>query len=192
MTRISLALVICLGLCITTASAQQEPSYEGLGATPGGSAGSLDPDPSSRPFSASAMLYIPWYWGFGIGVVGRFEIPILPQGFIAGMNDQLSIEPSMSFAYSDYGLSSVDYSFTHLTPAVYGVWSFFMSPDFRLYGGLGLGYSIAFYSGDVSGVSLSYFFWDAVFGLFYNFSSSLAFRAELGYQGPKIGLTVLF
>jgi hypothetical protein len=192
MTRILVTLVLSLAVCSATASAQEQPAYEGLGATPGATAGSLDPDPSFRPFSASAMLYIPWYWGFGIGVVGRFEIPILPQGFIAGMNDQLSIEPSMSFAYSDYGLSSVDYSFTHLTPAVYATWSFFMQPNFRLYGGLGLGYSIAFYSSDLSGVSLSYFFWDAVFGLFYNFSSVLALRAELGYQGPKVGLTVLF
>ena len=43
-----------------------------------------------------------------------------------------------------------------------------------------------------SGVNDGFFFWDTVVGLFYEFSPKIAFRGELGSQGPKAGISAFF
>ena len=53
----------------------------------------------SRPMGVSAMAYIPWWYGIGIGINTRFEIPIVKDGFISSINDQISLEPSLSLGY---------------------------------------------------------------------------------------------
>jgi opacity protein-like surface antigen len=152
----------------------------------------------SRPYTLSAMLYVPWWYGIGIGVNARFEIPVVKDGFIPQINDQFSIEPSLSFDYRSRGYGFVDdrLKFIDITPAVYAMWSFHITPKFRPYGAIGLGYNIGIWLDDdeVLGrdVSNNYFYFDVAAGLFYNFSEHVALRAELGAVGPKVGLAGVF
>jgi hypothetical protein len=153
----------------------------------------------SRPMSISAMLYLPWYYGFGIGVNGRFEIPIVKDGFIPQINDQVSIEPSLALGYRarHYGWSDERLRYFDIVPAGYFMWSFHITSKFRPYAAIGLGYDIAIalyddddYPGrDIRG---HFFYVDGAVGLFYKFSEHGAFRCEAGAQGPKAGLSVLF
>lgn len=152
----------------------------------------------SRPLGVSGMLYLPWYFGIGIGFNARVEIPVVKDGFIPQINDQFSIEPSFSVAYRtrSYGWATDRLTFLDFTPAVYAMWSFHITPKFRPYAALGLGYDIGIWLNDDdypgSDVTASFFYWDSAVGLFYNFTPSVAFRGELGAQGPKAGLSVFF
>jgi hypothetical protein len=153
----------------------------------------------TRPYGATAMLYLPWYYGIGIGVNARFEIPIVPDGFISAINDQISLEPSIALGYRSrsYGWAPDRLTFLDITPALYAMWSFHITPKFRPYGALGLGYDIGIWlnEDDFAGgndVTAGYFYWDLAAGLFYEFNEHAAFRCELGAQGPKAGFSVFF
>ena len=156
-----------------------------------------DTSAHTRPMGISGMLYLPWYYGIGIGLNARFEIPVVHDGFIPAINDQFSIEPSLSLGYRSrkYGWADDRLTFFDITPAVYGTWSFHITPKFRPYAALGLGYDIGIWLNDsdyARDVTAGFFYWDTAVGLFYSFSPHVAFRGELGAQGPKAGLSVLF
>jgi hypothetical protein len=147
-----------------------------------------DTSTHSRDTDLSLMLWLPWYYGFGVGAVVRYEIPVLPDGFIPSINDEFSLEPNLGIAVSN----CCGASWVSLSPALYGDWSFNFSKEFRAYVGLGLGINIGFYSGAVQGLNYDYFFWDLCFGIFYRFNPAIAFRAEIGSQGLKLGVAFFF
>lgn len=162
-----------------------------------------DTSQHQRPMDLSLMAYVPWWWGVGIGVNARFEIPVVPDGFIPSINDQFSIEPSLSFGYRrPYGTFIYDNEphYVDIAPAVYATWSFHITPKFRPYAAIGLGYNIGIWTNkpdDLPGyswrsVDKNYFYFDTAVGLFYNFNKSVAFRGELGAQGPKAGVSIFF
>jgi len=187
---LSVVLLSTSGLAAAQAKTQSQAPAKGSSyAEPSGPLNSItDTSVHTRDMDLSVMLWLPWYYGFGVGGVVRFEIPILPDGFIPSINDEFSLEPSFGVAVSSYGGES----FTSLVPALYGIWSFNFSKEFRAYGGLGLGYNIGLYSGNVSGLGYNYFYWDLCAGLFYRWTDALAFRAELGSQGLKAGISFFF
>lgn len=147
-----------------------------------------------RPTDLSLLLHLPFYYGFGIGVQGRFEIPVLNEGFIPSINDSISVEPSLGLAYSDAGVGSFDINVFTISPAAYGLWSFWFSEKFRAYGGLGLGVAIGVVSGDdfVNDEGYTDLYIDPVVGLFYNVAPNFALRAELGNEGAKGGIAIMF
>lgn len=151
-----------------------------------------DTSAQTRPQNLSVMAYVPWYYGFGIGANVRYEIPVVPNGFIPTINNSFSIEPSLGLAYASRGYSGVNYSVFDVTPAMYGIWNFYFNPKFSAYGGLGLGFNIGTYTGSSYTDSASYFFWDPVVGLHYSFSPNMALRAEAGAQGLKGGVSFYF
>ena len=116
-----------------------------------------------RTSDLSVLAWLPWYYGFGVGGELRYEIFVLPTGFIPTINDAFSIEPSIGLAYTAYGVPHYTWSVTDIAPALYGIWSFYFSTPFRLYLGLGLGYNIGIataprgYDGTIAD---SYFYWD--------------------------------
>ena len=186
--RLHTIAALAIGLTLATAKARaQEYDAEVQEA--------VESDPAYRPSTLSGMLHIPWYYGFGVGAVLRYEIPVAPAGLVKGVNDQISIEPSFGLAYSSYSYGSSlydDFSFLYLTPAAYGIWSFYLQEQLRIYGGLGLGYGVGIVSGrSLYGATLNHFYWDFVAGLFYQFTDHVALRAELGYEGPKVGLSLV-
>lgn len=143
--------------------------------------------------SVSVMAYVPWYHGFGFGVVGRYEIPVVPDGFIPALNDSFSIEPSLGLAYLSWGPTGYSYNVFEITPAAYGIWRFYFTDKFDAYGGLGLGFAIGNVSGNNAGTfNASYFYWDPVVGLHFKISRNVALRAESGAQGLKGGVTFIF
>jgi hypothetical protein len=181
--------VLCSWLFIASAASAQD-----------GGGSIKDRSAHTRPMSISAMLYLsPWYNGLATGVVGRFEIPIVPDGFIPAINDQFSLEPSLGLGYRswdrgwNYNGRNDDLTFFDITPALYATWSFHINPKFRPYAAIGLGYTIGIwmndddYDDDVD-VDASDFYVDTTVGLFWNFSEYVWLRAELGWGGPKVGL----
>lgn len=165
----------------------------------GGDGTITDPGLHARSPDLSLMAYLPWVDGVGFGLDLRFEIPVLPDGFIPNVNDEFAIEPALKLAYRSYGYgynypfgNGDSVHFFDVVPAVYGIWSFWFSPKFRAYGGLGLGYDVAIASGTYGGPNAGRFYWDPVVGLFYSFARNVAVRGEAGAQGLKGGLSFSF
>lgn len=186
--RLIAALVACIVVLSGAAAAQAQ---EGTTRGPGGI---KDTSPQSRPQGISGMLSIPWYRGAGVAVTGRYEIPIVPNGFIPQINDQFSIEPSLGLAYFNQWGS--DWNYFTITPAVYAIWSFHITSKFRPYAAIGVGAEIAAAHNDRDSIygdaRAAWVYIDTTVGLFYNFSRNVAFRGELGYGGPKAGIHVYF
>jgi len=145
-----------------------------------------------RGSDLSLLLWIHYYYGYGIGGNIRYEIPVLPDGFIPSINDEFTLEPSLGIAATRYNYPPDRVSVLNLAPALYGLWSFWFSTPFRAYWGLGLGFNFATYTGTYPGFAPAYVFWDLVIGLSYNFNRDVAFRAELGTQGLKLGVSFYF
>jgi hypothetical protein len=173
-------------------SAEAAPAPEAVSAENRG--GIKDPGPHTRPMGLSALAEIPWWHGIGIGIGARFEIPVLKNGPIKSLNNQLSVEPAFTVGYyrSYVGYLNADNpGVVYFAPMVYGLWSFHFNERFRAYGGAGFGASIGLPQSNSSYVKVkdeTYFRFDPVVGLFYKFGDRIALRAELGGYGPKVGM----
>lgn len=151
-----------------------------------------DNSPKTRADNLSVMAFLPYYYGLGIGVNVRYEIPIVQNGFVPTINNSFSIEPSIGLDYRSWGVLGSSYGVFDVTPAVYGIWNFYFNDKFSAYGGLGLGFDIGIYTGTHYSDAASFFYWDPVVGLHYKFSPNMAFRAEAGAQALKGGLSFYF
>lgn len=152
-----------------------------------------DASPKERPVGISAMAWIPWWYGLGIGGKAGVEIPVAHDGFLPSVNDSFSLEPSLSIASVDHGMLIVDIPTIHVLPAVAGIWSFHFSEHFRLYGAVSLGYGIVSYDdADYDGAGFNYLYTELNAGLGYKLADAVALRAEVGWHGLRGGLQLLF
>jgi hypothetical protein len=184
MKSISIAgLVICTSLFSATGVASERGEPNSI----------TDTSVHTRPTDLSLLLWLPYYYGYGVGAQVRFEFPVLPDGFIKSINDEFSLEPSFGIASTRYGFEGSNVAVLNFAPALYGLWSFYFSEPFRAYGGLGLGFNFATYTGTYpGGFAPAYVYWDLVAGISYKFSLDVGFRAEIGLQGFKAGVSFYF
>jgi len=152
----------------------------------------------SRPMSGSILGYLPWWYGIGIGAIGAFEIPIVPDGFIPALNDHISIEPAFMIARVSYfsSLAGVDSDTAILyRPSIAGMWSFHISSKLRVFGAFSLGLTHVSRKYEVAGTkydpSYNYFYGELSGGVFFKLTDKLALRGEAGWQGVRGGLTIL-
>lgn len=179
----------------------------GGGGSAAGSGNIKDTGPHQRPMMASAQLYTPWRFGFGVGLKLGFEIPLIHDGFIPQINNSFSIEPYFAFAWNNYnrygggwGLLGYDYDVDAMeyTPGVSVLWSFYFSPQFRAYAAFHTGVTVVapYYAGE-GDVEIDYetkvrFHGEIAPGLVYSLSDKFALRAELGWwSGTKFGFAMM-
>jgi hypothetical protein len=198
----SLVLVLSSSLLVASAAGAQDtgsPAYasptQPVYASPAPSSGApgtiRDRGTHDRPVSLSAQLYVPWFYGFGIGVRLGGEIPIVKNGFISSINDSVSLEPNFYFAYSNY-YSTSDVNLLRYTPAVSGLWNFHLKPNLAVYGMVSVGVTIRHWTN-------TNIYWhdnnDAVpfielaGGVKWHFAEKIALRAEFGWYGPRAGVS---
>ncbi len=146
----------------------------------------------TREPDLSLLLWFPYYYGYGFGAQVRFEFPVLPDGFIPTINDEVTLEPSFGIAGTSYGYTGNDYGILNFTPALYGLWRFHFSTQFDVYGGLGLGINFGVVNRPYEGFVPTYFYWDPCVGLNFRFAPSVALRAQLGAQGLLGGFSFYF
>lgn len=217
------SLILIVGgslLFVQAAAAQGDPGYSSgpqpVYAAPGGATvgprgeggGIKDNGPHQRPQMASAQLYTPWRYGFGFGLKLAYEIPLVQNGFIPSINNSFSIEPFFGLAWNNYNngygygrfgginfddnLSAVEY-----TPGVSVLWSFYFSPQFRVYGAIHTGVTIVapYYSGPgdytYAGDNYVRIHIEPAAGIVYSLNERLALRAEIAtWSGLKGGLAL--
>jgi hypothetical protein len=204
----SLVLALSGSLLVANLAAAQEAAYASPQPQPvyasqpqpaanSGAPGTIkDRGTHDRPLQLSAQLYIPWFWGIGIGVKLGAEIPVVKDGFISSINDSFAIEPAFYLAYSNYYGSNFyndDVNLLQYTIAVAGIWNFHLKPNLTVYGALSLGVVIR----DWTNIDDRYWndskaaaFVELAPGVKWKFHEKIALRAELGWYGPRAGIAV--
>ncbi|MDB4976327.1 MAG: hypothetical protein JWN48_4668 [Myxococcaceae bacterium] len=194
------ALVVVLGSLVVADGALAQdavyaaPARENGPVQHGGGSTLKDSSEHLRPMTASALAYVPWFHGFGIGLKLGFEIPIVPQGFISKLNDSISLEPAFSIARTNY-YAYDDVHTTNYVIALGGLWSFWLKENLRVYGAVNLGANIYQYHWDhnrnVHGDNNVDPYVELAGGVFWKFQERWALRGELGWYGPRGGIALL-
>jgi hypothetical protein len=211
------SLILILGgslLFVQAAAAQGDPGYSSgsqpVYAAPGGATvggggnggGIKDNGPHRRPMTASALLSTPWRYGFGVGLTGAFEIPVVHDGFIPSINNSFSIEPFFTVAWNNYnawggfGLYDDDVDAWEFTPGVAALWSFYFNPRLRVYAAARIGVTVLHptYDGNrnIKFKNSIDGFGELAPGIFWNITDSIALRADIGWwSGIKGGVAFL-
>ncbi|MBI5509096.1 MAG: hypothetical protein HY903_10105 [Deltaproteobacteria bacterium] len=159
-----------------------------------------DDSTHSRAMHADAFVVGGFFGYFHFGLGAWFAYPIMPDGFLPTLNDAFFIEAGGAVErYSwDWGFFGVNcsYKWYRATPLGGVRWSFYLTPDWTVYGTAKLGYGVGFassyscggYSGtDVGAPSYSNIAIDGAVGAHWNFSPDWAARLELGYFGVQAG-----
>jgi hypothetical protein len=168
-----------------------------LGALPAAAA----PVKAARPRRPVGVGEAFSFWGVidpgpvdGVGVGGRFALPVVPQGFLHSptVRDELVLELGADFVHYRERIGwpyYVDYSWNGLLAVGGAAWNFWFTPRFAAYPKLDLGWWFGWYRGwdgygrrDFDGVFLQ-----AAAGIVYRFDSA-AFRLELGSDLVRIGV----
>ncbi len=148
-----------------------------------------DRSPQHRRQMISVFVGIPWqYFGYGFpfSVGGRYYIPIVHDGFIPALNDSFGIEFGADF----FGTVGPYYGFGgFISLPVEAMWQFHLTRDFSAYGKLGFALQVHF-GQNYFGNNAAYLTGDLIadVGIIYKVSDVMSLRAELGYNGAKIGL----
>ncbi|PTL82414.1 hypothetical protein DAT35_16490 [Vitiosangium sp. GDMCC 1.1324] len=139
---------------------------------------------------------LPWGYGTGIGVAGRYTLPILKDGFIPPLNDSVELEfgGDVWFGGQNFGLGR-DYSYVGLAIPVEGRWTFHFTPKFSAYGKASVGWYFNFWSNnvdDIAGASYGGFYANVGAGVLYDINGTIALRGEVGATGLKAGVGFSF
>jgi hypothetical protein len=180
----AMALLYVLAVSSSHAFAQSgDPSFRDRG-------GLLDASAQRRPSMLSFFIGFPYaysYYGFPLGISGRYYAPVLHDGFIPTVNDSFGIEFGADLAlYSRGGFA------TFLAIPIEAMWALHFFPKFAMY--LKLGVALDFRLGRACNRNECYDGFGVgaypigTLGFWYALSDVVRLRFELGYPWIKIGL----
>jgi hypothetical protein len=151
------------------------------------------PEPNSAVLSAWGILG----YGNGLGIGGRFMLPVVPEGFLQNdrIKDQLAAEIGVDLLRYSYSFLRADYGFVAVLPVAGLLWNVWVSDNLALYPKLDLGYAVGFLTGwnETWGSRSTYggFFWQTSVGVLFK-TRSVALRLELGNGLLKAGVGIGF
>ena len=122
-------------------------------------------------------------WG-GIGIGGRYNMPLVADGFLPELNDSFELEFGPDIYFSTWGLCGLYVcSGLRLDLLAEGRWTFHLWPNLAAYAKLSVGPSI--WLGSYSNVA---FHFNIGPGIIYQLNDKMDVRAEVGYSGFHVGL----
>lgn len=202
MRRYLAPLTVAVALCTAAvAHADEAPAATTDSSTPsaGGSAfkqagALLDASPQTRSMQLSFFAGIPWgsYFycgayggcGFPLELGARFNIPVVPNGFVPMLNDSFDIEFGADFDLYFGGLVGFG-----IIPVVSARYTFYLLPNLWVYPKLEFGVGIIGYPGYAV---FPRFHWNFLAGVGYNITQKISLRAEVGYYALKVGIGINF
>lgn len=155
----------------------------------------LDRSPQERDNMISIFVGLPYRgYGFGPGVGGRFLLPIVKDGFISALNDEIALEfgADLSFLFGYTGFRGTVLLSPVLGIPVEALWNFHLTNKFAVYAKVGLVLELGFanyygYLGYAPGFGVALWPIGGV-GLMFKVSDKIVLRAEAGYPWLKIGI----
>lgn len=168
-------------LLSTTSFAQESgtttPSAGDSMRTPGGL---FDATPHTRKGGLTVFAALGWWSGIGVG--GRYTLPLIADGFLAELNDSVELEFGADAYF--FGWSS----YTTLDIPLEGRWTFHILPNFSAYAKVAIGVELWLQPG---GVTIGPLF-NIGPGILYRLSDSFLVRAEAGNRGLRVGAMLEF
>jgi hypothetical protein len=201
MRRLSLLLALSLSLTAVPAVAQDQAQDQEVSERDdeGGrrsafrsSGGLLDRSVHTRPMELSFSVGLPfgrfWY-GFGIGVGGRFYFPIVADGFIPSLNDEFGIEGGVDFDLAFGYYSGVAPS---LGIPVAARWGFHLTDAWTVFAKLGIGIGLTFYPSGYYNPNYGavWVLFEGSVGALWKLSDTISLRFDLGYPWAKVGIAI--
>jgi len=193
---------------VMIAQATNPPPVETAPPPPVGTAVAPAPGYAPPPPYAAAPVHrglsiwgvLPYgYGGFGLGVGGRFALPLPISSLIPGgrIRDNWSLEFGADYyRYSGVGYLTYDYAVNWFLPVCGMMWNVWLNDTFAVYPKVEAGYHVGWVSGYPDGyTSPSYggVFVSGAVGLIYKLGGgNVNLRAEAGYSGVKGGVGFSF
>lgn len=183
MIRGSLSAVAIAALLSTSAFAQESGTTTTT-TTSGDSmrspGGLYDATPHTR--KSGVTIFGNLAWGSGLGLGGRFTLPLVADGFLAEINDSIELEFGGDFYFLGW------FGYTSLDIPVEARWTFHILPNFSAYAKVAIGAELWFQPGGIS-------FWPLFNigpGIAYRLGENFVLRAEAGNRGLRVGATLEF
>jgi hypothetical protein len=185
-----LASAICAALLVLPPPASA--AGKGAASTLEGPGGLYDAGPQQRENVLSFFGSLPWFAGVGLGLGGRYMIPVVPEGFIGEINDSFEIELGADLWYAYWRYSGIRYGYLGVAAPVGEMsWTFHFTKRFSSYVKLGLGWYWGFGNSSFSVLDSAPGGLFPVGGVGVNYKLSndkMTLRAELANEGLKLGL----
>ena len=179
-----------------TAAASTPPPAPGYVVAPPPVTGGLAPQ--LKGLSVWGILPYAYYSSTGLGIGGRFMIPLSFPPLLHTPNvrgDGFALEFGADYLHWSESIPLYgDFSVSWFLPSVGVMWNVWLNDKLVLYPKFSLGYYYAWVSGLPSGYGGygSSIYWDIDLGAMYKLDNGLTLRAELGYSGLKLGVGWLF
>jgi hypothetical protein len=161
------------------------------------------PGSATMNYTISGFLGLGYSYGFavGLGIGGRFQITLVPKGFIhslhAPMHDELALEPGFDYFHAGYSDGVGDsWSYNEFTPLVGVLWNFWLNDNVAFYPKLDVGYRIETWSESHNGQNvggghndLFPVYIQGAAGVVYRIGI-VSLRGEVGWEDLRIGVGV--
>jgi len=153
--------------------------------------------PQLKGLSVWGILPYAYYGSTGLGIGGRFMIPLAFPPLLHTPNvrgDGFALEFGADYLHWSENVGYYDFSVNWFLPSAGIMWNVWLNEKLVLYPKFSLGYYYAWVSDLPSGTGGygSSIYWDIDLGAMYKLDNGLTLRAELGYSGLKIGIGWLF
>ena len=155
---------------------------------------------TDRPTKLDFTGSLGFFGDVDIGAAAWFSFPLVPDGFIPPINDSFNLElgVAMDYAWVNYGYVNYacDFNYYGFAPIGGVRWDFYMNRSWTLFAKakVGVGYRVlkedcgpGFNDSDYGHVYPAY---DGGVGAFWNFSSDMAMRFDVGSRGAAVGISI--
>ena len=153
------------------------------------------------PYGTSVDLHLVVQWNEevfdeGIGPGMRIHFPVIDNGPIPSINNNLAIGTGIDLTFSDGDCGPFDCSAWQFWIPLTVQWNFFFTEAFSVFPELGLAlqyvnidYPVAFLDGDDDDIDLEFVFW---LGGRYMFTPAVGMTLRIGVPSLLLGATFLF
>lgn len=134
--------------------------------------------------------------GAGFGIGARYQIEIVPQGFLPRrFKDELGLEFGMDWLYYSWSFYGYTWTFNEFAPVVGVVWNVWFTNRFAVYPKIDTGFRFGTWSGGGAGLGnpsgYGGFLVEGAAGVIYN-TGPVMLRAEVGSYALRLGVAFKF
>lgn len=125
-----------------------------------------------------------YQWSFGVGVGGRYSLPLIRDGVLPDLNESIALEGGVDFVLSTFTVAA-----PFLRISVEPRWTFHVIPPLDLYAKLGAHFNLQLGS---AAQPVNPFGIQVAIGVVYRLLNAVSVRFETGVEGAKIGVGLQF
>ncbi len=180
----AIALVVSAGV-LMAAPVKAEPSAEWI---------LWDRSPQARSVRFDLMVNAGFFGSLHTGIGAWLSFPVLEDGIIGSLNDELSIEVGSYLQFHSSYFTCANRWF-RVTPVGGLKWTFYLTREWRIFANVKMGASIPFAAENTCNASQTQFVTvdgSGGVGVYWEPASGVGLRLEMSNFGPAAGLAIAF